>query len=122
MSWWYGSCNGDGKIRKPLIFIEGLDPLECNFFDWDRQLFNLTKKGLIAGTYDDEDGIPLMDKLHEEEYDFFFINYKNGTDDIKKNAMWVQQAIEWINEQKALNDSVEKNVVMGGSMGGLVAE
>ncbi len=42
-------------------------------------------------------------------------------DDIKNNAKLLEQVIIWVNAQKAVKNSTEKNVVIGQSMGGIVA-
>ena len=54
-------------------------------------------------------------------YDLIFVNYNNGVDDIRRNARLAQEIIRWVNTQKAIFGSTEQNVVMGMSMGGLVA-
>jgi hypothetical protein len=51
-------------------------------------------------------------------YDFIYIDYKNGVDDIKRNALLLEEVIRQVNAMKV---GAEKNVVMGISMGGLVA-
>lgn len=51
-------------------------------------------------------------------YDFIYIDYNNGMDDIYRNASFVVDAIRKIN---SLNAGSKKNIVMGYSMGGLVA-
>src|SRR5690606_14760085 len=55
------------------------------------------------------------------EYDIIYVNWNNGTDYIQRNAYVLESVIEWVNQQKALNGSSEPNVVLGQSMGGLIA-
>jgi len=50
-----------------------------------------------------------------------FIDYANGTDDIRRNAALFRDVVAWVNNEKAANGSTEQNVVLGISMGGLVA-
>ena len=54
-------------------------------------------------------------------YDLVFIDYNNGTDDIVRNANLFKSVLAWVNSEKALGGSTQQNVVMGISMGGLVA-
>jgi hypothetical protein len=53
-------------------------------------------------------------------YDLVFVNY-NTLRSIEDNANMLRRVIEWINADKAVINSTEKNVVVGVSMGGLVA-
>jgi hypothetical protein len=113
----YSSRGTERQITKPLIVAEGYDAhriapdLNENYsfarfinsisnqpspYDFNRQLDNL------AG------------------YDLIFLDYTDGTDDIKRNAALFKEVIAWVNTQKAAAGSTEQNVVMGLSMGGLV--
>ncbi|KXX71763.1 T9SS type A sorting domain-containing protein [Flammeovirga sp. SJP92] len=60
----------------------------------------------------------LNDNLFDDGYDIIFVDYLNAGDFIQNNALLAQRVIEWVNDQKVGN---EPNVVMGISMGGLVA-
>jgi hypothetical protein len=51
-------------------------------------------------------------------YDLVFLDFNNGADDIRKNALLLQEVIAWVN---AVKQGTEPNVVLGYSMGGLVA-
>ncbi len=53
-------------------------------------------------------------------YDIVFLDYNNGSDDIVRNAALLQEVITLVNAEKPIN-STERNVVLGISMGGLVA-
>jgi hypothetical protein len=115
--YWYNKNCMDDKLRKPLIIIEGFDP--SNKYSQD-SMINGTQNGLLDNRYDLDK--PIKDLIHDENYDLFYINYIDGTADIRANAAFVKQAIEWINTQKHLNGSSEKNIVIGASMGGLVGK
>ena len=96
---------GNDEIHKPLILIEGWDPLN---------------------QFNEEDGYNVLndnlgDELSNDEYDAFFINFKNSAIDIFQQAEYVRDAIEWINSQKS-DEWSEENVVVGFSMGGLVGK
>ncbi|MDB5131716.1 MAG: Protein of unknown function precursor [Mucilaginibacter sp.] len=56
--------------------------------------------------------------LLRSNYDVIWIDFKNGTDDIHRNALVVEDVIRWANANKT---GPNKNVVMGLSMGGLCA-
>ena len=54
------------------------------------------------------------------DYDIVFIDYANGTDDIMLNASLFKAVLDYVNTNKD-PASTEQNVVMGMSMGGLIA-
>jgi len=54
------------------------------------------------------------------DYDIVFIDYANGTDDILLNAGLFKAVLDYVNTNKDPS-STEQNVVMGMSMGGLIA-
>jgi hypothetical protein len=59
--------------------------------------------------------------LQNDGYDIIYVDYNEGGGDIVKNAWLVREVIQWVNAEKAKNNSTEKNIVLGQSMGGLVA-
>lgn len=48
----------------------------------------------------------------------YFLDYTDGTDDIKRNAKLLKEVINWVKQVKV---GGQPNVVLGISMGGLVA-
>ena len=56
--------------------------------------------------------------MYNENYDVLFVDFKNGAGDLFKNGNAVIQLIQWVNENK---QSEEELIVMGASMGGLIA-
>jgi hypothetical protein len=112
----YSSTNTARKIRKPLIVAEGYDvsriapKLQENYSFVD-----------FIKTLDNSFPYNFNNQLDISGYDLIFLDYNNGTDDIKRNAALLQEVIVWVNEQKAGAGSTEQNVVLGISMGGLVA-
>jgi PGAP1-like protein len=57
-----------------------------------------------------------------ESYDFIFVDFSNGTDYIQRNSLLLQEVIRRVNQVKApIGTKLYKNVVVGASMGGLVA-
>ncbi|MFT4804783.1 MAG: hypothetical protein ACI9YE_001990 [Psychroserpens sp.] len=107
---------GHTSLTKPLIVIEGFDPE--NDFDY----FDLTISGDDTGSLDVEidlvTGLTLNQAIEDEDYDLVFVNFNNSLDYIQRNAYMVEEVIRQVNNEKVGN---EKNVVMGISMGGLVA-
>lgn len=118
--WWYNKNCEDRKVRKPLILIEGFDPLNKNGPGLVFKKYSDLNTGLLNNDYKDENGKLLSEYLHQDEYDIFYIDYKLGHIDIRDNAFYVKQAINWINARKHKDGSYEKNIVIGASMGGLV--
>jgi hypothetical protein len=111
----YGE-NNDGSLDKPLIVVEGYDASTISEeladpYNYERLIRDLNNQG--AFNFNDE--------LDMAGYDLVFLNYNDGTDDIRRNAALFEEVVEWVNDQKRLEGSTEKNVVMGISMGGLVA-
>ena len=64
------------------------------------------------------DNYNLRDNLDLAGYDIVYLDYAKGTDYIQNNAYLLQDVIKWVNDNKI---GPEPNVVLGVSMGGLVA-
>jgi hypothetical protein len=112
--------SSDNKIRKPLIVVEGLDTgiLEksgrlgdTDYFTFEREVINNSGSELRN----------LITNNTSIDYDVIYVNWDNGTDHIQRNAFVLQAVINWVNAQKAANGSTTPNVVLGQSMGGIVA-
>jgi hypothetical protein len=56
-----------------------------------------------------------------KDYDIIWVDWNNGTDFIQKNAYVLEEVIKWVNEEKLANGSSQSNIVLGASMGGLIA-
>jgi hypothetical protein len=109
--WWYSNDNCEiDDISKPLILIDGFD------------LNNVYDAEIIFGILTKKSPNSLSDILFPEDYDLFFLNYIDSKIDIFENGSYVREAIEWINGQKAIVGSNEKNVVIGFCMGSLVGK
>jgi hypothetical protein len=109
--------NSTGRIRKPLIVVEGYDvssiaPLLQRNYSYNNFINEFSNASPYDFNYQ-------LDNV--AGYDLIFLDYANGTDDIVRNAALLKEVIVWVNQQKALGGSTQKNVVMGISMGGLVA-
>ena len=60
----------------------------------------------------------LYNKIDYDQFDIVYLKYNNGVDDIWRNAQLFKEVIQWVNTNKQGNN---QNIVMGVSMGGLVA-
>ncbi|NMH27533.1 T9SS type A sorting domain-containing protein [Flavobacterium silvaticum] len=112
---------GHSQITKPLIVVEGFDP--DNSYNYTDFITNQGEEDVVSsGTIDVKidlaTGLTLNQAIENAGYDLVFVNFANGTDYIQRNAYMVKAVINWVNGLKTGN---EKNVVMGMSMGGLVA-
>jgi triacylglycerol esterase/lipase EstA (alpha/beta hydrolase family) len=82
------------------------------------KFYNGKDNNTSFGTINTYTGRNIYTDIDLAQYDIVYLDYNNGVDDIWKNARLFRQVIEWVNEHK---DGNEPNVVMGISMGGLVA-
>ena len=114
----YGSS--DCKLRKPLIVAEGLDTGllaasgsigDSDYYDFNSSVFN-------SGSTDLRN---LITNNTAIDYDVVYVNWDNGTDYLQRNAYVLEEVIKWVNQQKAANGSTTPNVVLGQSMGGVIA-
>jgi parallel beta-helix repeat protein len=113
------------QLKKPFILIEGFDvdlnPNDNKFGTVDWNTFS-------SGISFDERNNPtrenlkdlkiLAERLYNEDYDCIFVDFKNGAGDLYKNSNALIRIIQWVNQNK---QSDEELVVMGASMGGLIA-
>ena len=126
IQWKLSSKNTTGSFVKPLIVAEGFDPyplvgkrnndLITFLYGNDNDL-----KLDIPSPINSSGGRTLYSDLDFAEYDVIYLDYADGVDDIKRNAALFRKVIEWVNTIKQENNSTEPNIVMGMSMGGLVA-
>jgi len=113
--------NTTGYIRKPLIVAEGFDPFNNVNVDRFLQLNNNDDAyGTINIPYSGGSET-LKKKIDLAQFDIIYLDYNDGMDDIWHNAQLFKQVIDSVNVWKQNNGSNELNVVMGISMGGLVA-
>jgi len=110
--------NATGRLRRPLIVAEGYDPWRIfspnapdEDFEYEDFVRQLTRQNSVLHEQLDDVG----------QYDLVFVNYRFATADILRNARVLAGVIEEVNRRKAGTAGVQPNVVMGVSMGGLVA-
>jgi hypothetical protein len=104
----------DCQIRKPLIVVEGFDSglagKENEFGESSFRTFNresLDDTGLLGASLD--------------TYDIIYVNWNNGKDYLQRNAYVLEDVIKYVNTRKASAGSTIPNVIIGQSMGGVIA-
>lgn len=106
----YSSTNTNWQIEKPLIIAEGFDPLSLISNEPDSSYYHNrganTLNTILTHT-------PL-----NNEYDIIYVDWEDSCAPIEANADILIQVIQWVNSIKV---GAEPNVVLGYSMGGLVA-
>lgn len=107
-------------INKPLIVAEG----------FDLGIILNPEKAYGSNTYSGtfkpsliNSGTTLRNLIYEyyRQYDIIYVDWDNGVDHMQRNAYALEEVIEWVNAQKVLSGSTTKNVVLGQSMGGVIA-
>ena len=97
----FRGCNND-SLLKPFIYLEGIDIGEIRNVPL---IFNqmIRNETLIM--------------LHNYDYDYVVVSWKNSTIDMRENAQGVVQLIDQL---KTMSDTTHQFVVMGESMGGVI--
>jgi hypothetical protein len=121
----------DRVLRRPLIIVEGFDAWKILHADEPEN--NVSFEDMIFRFGDGRDGNlnvriaefgnqTLNDLLDNAGYDLIVIDFENGTDYIQRNAFVVQSVLRYVNRVKvAVEGAIQPNVILGFSMGGLVA-
>jgi hypothetical protein len=104
------------SMQKPLIFVEGFDP-----------------RSMGKGNYGNSNIYTFVNKIDSlykitnspnkilDKYDIVYVDWVNSEEYIQANANTLMEVIRWVNRLKKLSGSTSSNIVMGHSMGGLVA-
>ncbi|MDQ3072995.1 MAG: hypothetical protein M3Q97_07020, partial [Bacteroidota bacterium] len=100
------SCDNTLELDRPLIVVEGFDPPSFG----NTGTYSRYRTGL---------GNELRGLLEGAGYDLVYIDFHDGADDLWRNAQAVKDVIRKVNEIKSVN--AYENVVLGESMGGLLA-
>ncbi|SDH03991.1 T9SS type A sorting domain-containing protein [Winogradskyella thalassocola] len=113
----------DNILDKPIFVVDGFDPGDA------RDITGLYNSLDFVGTAGNQN---LADLVRDEGFDVIILNFPTytrtaddvivdgGADFMERNAMVLVELIEMINEDKAGN-SPEQNVILGPSMGGVIA-
>lgn len=107
------------QILKPFIVVEGLDinsalPSLVPNYDVNKLIREWNNLNLSTFDFSHQ----LDDISH---YDLILVDWGNGVGDIPGNAVALEAVIDWVNQQKAASGSIQQNVIMGISMGGLIS-
>ncbi len=120
----------DKKLRRPLLFIEGLDlstrqvcdpdyggeVIRCGGLGWDTFISGLYEDQLDADVLALAPG--MVDSLLSRGYDVLFVDFADGADWIQRNGECVISILQEVNERKV---EPHQNIVIGASMGGQIA-
>ena len=116
---WY-RCNHDNTLRKPLLIVSGYDPSDVNRV-WEnasdgnkindkRYLYHVANKVV--------NNVGFLDNLRKNGYDIIVYRSLDSKKSIVDNGLNLVALIQHINNIKTTNNEL---VVVGASMGGLVA-
>lgn len=114
-------ANPDHIIRKPLIVVEGYDP---GHILKPEEKFGYTNITNFLDDATDDIGSQLTPLLSgsTQQYDIIYVDWRNGTDYLQRNAYLLETIIQWVNANKqAVGGVMQPNVVLGQSMGGVIA-
>ena len=107
----------DGRIKTPLIFVEGFDPVTP---------MTITGKGYGFGTIyqlGEELTKPqnsFVKNIILEMFDIIYVDWEDSENYIQANSNTLIKIIDWINQQKKMSNSKSSNIIIGHSMGGLI--
>lgn len=112
---------GHSDIIKPLIVAEGFD-LGAVFSPENINGMNTYEK-TFRPSIDDSFSPELQNLIWStnKQYDIIYVDWNNGSDYLQRNAYALEEVINWVNDEKAKVGSTEPNVVLGQSMGGVIA-
>jgi len=105
----------NGGLYNPLIIVEGFDD---GYYTMPESWAGEISLGDYLYGKDYLNGTGNAFNEMTNYYDLVFVTFRNGTDDIHRNALLVASVIRWVNQNKT---GTNKNVVLGLSMGGLCA-
>lgn len=109
---------GHNSLQKPFIWCEGYNP-QVGSIDNRLHYIDAVKrinfKDAVLGDKS------LSQYLVDEGYDLVVVDYDDGGDYLQRNAFVIEEVIRWVNEEKHRFGSEEKNVIIGQSMGGMMA-
>lgn len=114
-------ANPDHIIRKPLIVVEGYDPGHILI---PEEKFGYTS---LEGFLEDintslSSNLKTLLNGSPSQYDIIYVDWKNGTDYLQRNAYLLETIIQWVNANKqAVGGVMQPNVVLGQSLGGVIA-
>ncbi|MGQ0738420.1 MAG: hypothetical protein ACT4OJ_05110 [Bacteroidota bacterium] len=114
-------ATGRHRLVRPLIVAEGFDP---GHLLTPEQQFGFTNFKFFLQQLADPNASPQLLNLLQstnQQYDIIYVDWAKGTDFLQRNALLLERVIRWVNEEKVLDGTNEPNVVLGQSMGGVIA-
>ncbi|MCC5916083.1 MAG: T9SS type A sorting domain-containing protein [Cryomorphaceae bacterium] len=131
------SGQNNGKINKPVIIVEGIDILNYKNSLEDREMsfkgnlgygifhvntFFSNASVIVKGLENPfKDSKYLHDSLLNLGYDIVYLDFKTSRENIRKNANYLIQLIQYVNDSLTLNNSDEQIAIMGLGTGGVIS-
>ena len=114
----YAPSNHTGRIKKPFIVVEGFDPRTRKK---DGTVINKgsTTMASFYKNYIRDQGIYCPDLYLN--YDIVYVDWDYSEEYIQANANTLIKVIQWVNAQKDNQENIATNVILGQSMGGVIA-
>ena len=107
------SYRADSSFENPLIVAECFDPWPVDV--WKKTINTHSYSGFSNA----ESFSKKLDSLQLfPGYDMFYVDWFNPEADIRSNAKVLEEVIKWVNSNKTSSNS---NIIIGQSMGGLIA-
>ena len=108
-------ANGGNTIRKPLIVAEGFD--DGIILKPEQEAGSNNIDGFLQSTLSQfSQSFALESEINS--YDVIYVDWNNGVTFLQRNAFALEEVIKWVNDNKT---TTTKNVIIGQSMGGLIA-
>ncbi len=105
-------AQGGNTIRKPLIVAEGFD--DGIILKPEQEAGSNNVNEFLASINSSVSSLP----AEMNTYDVIYVDWNNGVTFLQRNAYVLQEVIKWVNQNKT---TTTQNVVLGQSMGGLIA-
>jgi hypothetical protein len=111
----------DPVLRRPLIIAEGFDPGRIVAPE-EVEGINTFRSFIVGVDNSNSNALRALISNNPSGYDIVYVNWRNGTDYLQRNAYVLEEVIRWVNAQKQpLGGVIQPNVVLGSSMGGVIA-
>ncbi len=124
----YATNNTSGKLRKPLLMVDGFDPGNTRDYystncsgDCDKRGLYEVMNGDLHYFYEEAETSGTIQALRDENYDLVFVDFLVGDDTISTNGERVINLLNYINGANYRDEYTEELVVVGPSMGGLIS-
>ena len=108
----YHACETTGLPHRPLIIVEGFDPIDLlpGYGYWGTTNLQV----LLGNDFQNNSVI--------DYFDIYYVDWLNSEADIRANAKLLKKIIDYINQRKHYFGSNEENVIVAQSMGGLITQ